>query len=429
MNLNPALYAFLFGLLLGCLSFLGVFLSRKSKSKRIAELVEAADRYTKGDLTQKISVGFGDEFKALGDAMNRMASAIKVRISELESEKAKLSAILENMAEGVIAVDRSKKVLLINHTTEAIFGVQKVSALGKSILEVMRNPKIDQMMERAIQEQAIITEEIELHHQEKKILKANAAGVGKSGGLVAGILVLYDVTEIRKLENLRREFVANVSHELKTPLTSIKGFIETLSGGALQDPERSKTFLKMMEEDTDRLTRLIGDLLELSKIESKEVVPKLAPLVLKGEVDNVITVFHPHFKTKKITVENQIPENQIPKVLADRDQLRQVLINLLDNAVKFNQEGGKVVFKASAENRKVRVSIEDTGIGIPQESVSRIFERFFRVDQARSRELGGTGLGLAIVKHIVEAHGGSVSCKSQLGKGSEFSFTIPAFRP
>jgi len=429
MNPNPVLYMFLIGTIVGCLVSLIVFLLfRKSKSKRITRLVEAADRYAKGELAQKISVGFGDEFKALADAMNRMASALKVRIAELEGEKAKLSVILENMTEGVVAVDRNKKVLLVNSTAGSIFGIRKESAIGESILEVVRNPRLDQMMDQAIQKQVIITEEIELHRQEKKILKVNAAGVGKSGGLVAGILVIYDVTEIRKLENLRQEFVANVSHELKTPLTSIKGFIETLSGAVLQDPERSKTFLKMMEEDADRLTRLIGDLLELSKIESKEIVPKLEPFVLKAEVDKAITAFHTHFAAKKVIVENQIPENQIPKVLADRDQLRQVLVNLLDNAVKFNKEGGRIVFKANTENGMIKVSVTDTGIGIPEESIFRIFERFFRVDKARSRELGGTGLGLAIVKHIVEAHGGSVSCKSQLGKGSEFSFTIPVAR-
>ena len=425
-NPNPALYTFLIGLFLGCASFLSVFLlSRKSKSKRIAELVQAANRYTKGDLTQKISVGFGNEFKALADAMNRMASALQVRIAELEGEKAKLSVILENMAEGVIAVDRNKKVLLINPTAETIFSAAKQSILGKGLLELVRNPKIDQMMEQAIQEQAIVTEEIELHRQEKKILKASAVGIGKSGGSVAGILVLYDVTKIRNLENLRQEFVANVSHELKTPLTSIKGFIETLSGGALQDLGRSRTFLKMMEEDADRLTRLIGDLLELSKIESNQIVLKLESVDLKNELEKVVVAFDPRLKDKKITVQNRLSANGLPHVLADRDRLKQVLVNLFDNAIKFSGEEGKIAFEADMIGNQIRVSVEDMGIGIPEKAIPRIFERFFRVDQARSRELGGTGLGLAIVKHIIEAHGGSVSCESQLGQGSKFSFTLP----
>lgn len=426
MIINSIFYTFLAGLLLGCLSFLIILLfSRKSKSKRIAELVQTVDCYTKGDLTQKISVGFSDELKPLGDAMNRMAGALRVRIAELEGEEAKLSAILENMAEGVIAVDRNRKVLLINPTAETIFSSAKQSALGKGILELVRNPKVDQMMEQAIQEQAIVTEEIELHREEKKILKASAVGVGKSGGSVAGILVLYDITEIRKLEGLRQEFVANVSHELKTPLTSIKGFIETLSGGALQDLERSRTFLKMMEEDADRLTRLIGDLLELSKIESKEIVLKLESVDLKDELEKVVVAFSPRLKDKKITVQNHLSANGLPRVLADRDQLKQVLVNLFDNAVKFSGEGGKIAFEADMIGNQIRVSVEDTGIGIPEKAIPRIFERFFRVDQARSRELGGTGLGLAIVKHIVEAHGGSVSCESELGQGSKFSFTLP----
>jgi len=238
--------------------------------------------------------------------------------------------------------------------------------------------------------------------------------------------VLHDITEMRRLENLRKDFVANVSHELKTPLTSIKGFVETLLGGALRDGEHGTAFLKMMEEDAKRLERLIDDLLKLSEIESKEVPLKISPLDLKAEVESVLSTFQHQIEKKRIVVENQISEDPFPKVKADRDKLRQVLINLIDNGIKFNRDGGRIVLGAEVtEEKEIRISVEDSGIGIPKKDIPRIFERFFRVDKARSRELGGTGLGLAIAKHIIEAHGGTVSCASELGKGSTFSFTLP----
>lgn len=392
-------YAFVIGLLIGSSSILlFIFFSGRYRATQAAHVPDTA---------------------------NRMTQVLEERIVEIEDEKTRASAILEHMAEGVIAVDSAKRVLILNPAAEAIFGVEKSSACGKSMIEVVRNPAIDRMMDQAMSKRTAVTEEIELHHPAPRILKANAVGMLKSKGTVSGILVLYDVTEVRKLEQLRREFVANVSHELKTPLTSIQGFIETLLAGALRDPEQAKTFLKMMEEDAGRLTRLIRDLLELSQIESKEVVLKLEPLDLNEELNKVIVGFDPRLREKNITVKNQLLDHHVHQVLADRDRLKQVLINLLDNAIKFNNEGGQILIQAEWANGRVKVSIEDTGIGIPDEIVPRIFERFFRADKARSRESGGTGLGLAIVKHLVEAGGGQVWCESKLGKGSKFFFTLP----
>ncbi|MBI4372361.1 MAG: PAS domain-containing protein [Candidatus Omnitrophica bacterium] len=428
MTTNLSLtFALLFLVVCSLFFLISLLLSRKRKSNQIFELTET---------------------------MNRMASALKRRIAELESEKTKVSAILENMAEGMVAVDANKRIVMANPAAETIFDFAANVALGKNILEVIRNPKVDQMLDRSIRNQTIMTDEIELYHPEKKILMANAVGIKESEVLrpaqpfdyaqggeqakrvepdgersrassVRGILVLYDVTEIRRLEKLRQEFVANVSHELKTPLTSIQGFIETLSSGALQDLERAKVFLKIMEEDAARLARLIDDLLELSQIESKEVSLKPEPVDLSTEIEKVIAQFSKSVKAKKATVQNRISSNRHSKVLADRDRLKQILINLTDNAIKFNKEGGRITFQAEPLGNSLKVSVEDTGIGIPHENTQRIFERFFRVDKARSRELGGTGLGLAIVKHLVEAHGGTVSCESKLGQGSKFSFTLP----
>ncbi len=416
---RPVLISLILGIPLTLL--LGSLLSRYL-ARRIHEMVQAARRYGKGDLAQPIRITGDDEINILARAMNQMASQLKGRMSEIEAEKTKFSAILAHMVEGVVAVDCENRVLIMNPSAEAIFGINKGSAFGKNLIEIVRNQKIHEMTLKAVEGQSLIAGEIGLAFPEPRVLRANALGISKCEGGVCGILVLHDITEIRRLENLRREFVANVSHELKTPLTSLKGFIETLAGGALKEPERSQAFLKMMEEDTNRLTRLIEDLLELSKIESKEIPLTLEKLDLKAEIETVTSGFEPLLRQKALTFENCVESIQ---VWADRDRLRQVLINLIDNAIKFNKERGRIIVRAGEIGDKVRISVEDTGIGIPEKATPRIFERFFRVDKARSRELGGTGLGLAIVKHIIEAHGGSVSCESRLGDGSKFSFTLP----
>lgn len=357
-------------------------------------------------------------------ALNRMASSLRDKISEAEGERAKVSAILNNMVEGVIACDRAKRILIVNPSAEAIFGAQAKSLLGKNILEATRNPTIDQMIDQAMDQQKIITDEIELHYPKRKMLRLNAVGISPVGNAhsIFAILVVDDVTEVRKLESLRRDFVANVSHELKTPLTSIKGFIETLSAGALDDKDRAKSFLKMMEEDSDRLARLIGDLLELSKIESQEIALKPEVLDLHKEIDQVLAGFKAALSEKQIVAENKTNSS----VYADRDRLKQILINLTENAIKFNKPRGSITFSSIISGNLVKLEISDSGIGIPKEMMERIFERFFRIDQARSRDSGGTGLGLAIVKHLVEAHGGEIRCESQFGKGSTFSITLPS---
>lgn len=401
------------------------FLMERSVTKRVRKLVEAAERYAQGDLRHRISVGPRDELKLLANAINRMASSLKDKDTEIESEKAEASAILENMTEGVVAVDSSKRVLMINPMAERILGVSKKDALRKSLIEILRQTDVSNMVDRALHEKAVVTEEIEFGYPRTRILKVSAIGVVRNPKSPLGIVVFQDVTEVRRLETMRRDFVANVSHELKTPLTSIKGFIETLRAGAVRDQTKGESFLQMMGEDTNRLERLIDDLLELSKIESRGATLKLEALDLRKEAEEVLRSFHSQVEKKKIRVENKIPEKPFPKVKADQDQLRRALANLIDNGIKFNRDGGRLIIHASASGAEVKVSVEDTGIGIPQDDISRIFERFYRVDKARSRELGGTGLGLSIVKHIAEAHGGSVSCQSTLGKGSTFYLSLP----
>jgi len=350
--------------------------------------------------------------------------ALQKKIAALEGEILKNSAILHYMSEGVIGVDRSQRILIINPGAESILHLPASSAKGKTLLEVTHETEAERLMTQALETSRYQTGEIELTYPEPKVLRASAMGLPENVGELCGILVFYDITPLRKLENIRREFVANVSHELRTPLTSISGFIETLLGGALKDTARSESFLKMMQEDTQRLTRLIQDLLNLSRIESREIPLNLEPLDLKREIEKTMEGLQPHLEEKKIKMEMIFPD-ALPKVLADADKFKQVLLNLLDNAIKFNKPQGQIKIQGISIGRFVEISIRDTGIGIPPEATDRIFERFYRVDKSRTSDSGGTGLGLSIVKHIVEAHGGKVRCDSIFGKGSTFFFTLP----
>lgn len=393
-------------------------------TERIRKITRVAERYSQEDWSEKIMLDGRDELQFLANTMNRMADTLKARILDLETEKGKISAILTNMTEAVIAIDRHRQIVTANPNAENLFGFKLDAAVGKSLIEIVKHPRLEMIVDRAIREQKTVTDEIQLSLKKKNILRVSSVMLGQSAQNIRGILVFYDITELRRLENIRKEFVANASHELRTPLTSIKGFIETLLDGAMRDPTASERFLKIMQEDATRLGRLVDDILTLGEIEQGSVPLKKELLDLSEETRNVVERFRNQINTKKISVETDLPSEKIT-VTADRDKVRQVFVNLIDNAIKFNKEGGKIILTARQNPQGIQISVEDTGVGIPQEAIHRIFERFFRVDKARSRELGGTGLGLAIVKHIMEAHGGRVSCESILGSGTRFSVLFP----
>jgi two-component system phosphate regulon sensor histidine kinase PhoR len=237
-------------------------------------------------------------------------------------------------------------------------------------------------------------------------------------------LVFHDITEIKRLERVRKDFVANVSHELRTPLTSIKGYIEALLDGAKDDPKRCLEFLQVLQKHTDRLNNIISDLLTLSQIESGQYIWKRDHVKMTDVVERAMAVLKPLAQKKRHQISVEIPEG-LPAVMGDGEKLAQVMINLLDNAIKYTPDGGRISIEAGLSSDKIQISVNDTGIGIPKKDLTRVFERFYRVDRARSRELGGTGLGLSIVKHIVEAHGGKVSVESEPGKGSRFTLSLP----
>ncbi|MDD5226249.1 MAG: ATP-binding protein [Candidatus Omnitrophica bacterium] len=394
-------------------------------TKRIRRITSVAERYAREDWSEKILMDGRDELKMLADTMNQMAGTLRSRIQDLESEKSKISVILSHMNEGVIAIDRCKQYIMANPAAEKIFGFTATDAPGKSLIEITRHPQIESIVDTAFREQRTASGEVQISGKVKKTLHVSVIVLASYIRDIGGILVFHDMTEIRRLENIRKEFVANVSHELRTPLTSIKGFVETLLGGASKDPLTNEKFLKIVAEEADRLGRLVEDILTLGEIEQGATLVKKETINLSSVLPAILERFKNQLQGKKIAVENRIPEDSL-RLSGDRDKVHQVFVNLLGNAIKFNKPEGKIVLSADQSPKGVTITIEDSGIGIPEEALGRIFERFFRVDKARSKELGGTGLGLAIVKHIMEAHGGYASCQSKPGQGSRFSVFFPA---
>ncbi len=400
-----------------------------SLTRRVRVLTDTARRFTQGDLSQRALLDSQDDFGVLAKTMNLMAASISERMHDMDAERKKLSAIVSSMSEGVLAVDLSKTLLMLNPAAEKLFKIEAAQAVGKSLIEAIRNSQIDALMTQALMDQGPKFTEIEWVQAGSRILRIQAVGISRSEGQVAGVMVLADLTDLRRLEKNRKEFLANVSHELRTPLTSIQGIIETIQEDKNISALQKDRFLKMMEEDTSRLRRLVDDLMELSRIESRSISFQSELLDMNEEIDRVIELLNSRMMERNIHLENKMSEAGSLKVFADRDRLRQILINLIDNAIKFNCESGRILIRGASDHRGTSISISDSGLGIPSDALDRVFERFYRVDKARSRELGGSGLGLAITKHLVEAQGGNIFCQSQLGHGSTFTIFLPNQAP
>ncbi len=395
------------------------------------EIIAAARDMARGNLDRELHIYTQDEIGELARSINDMARQLRNTIDMITDERNRARAILDSMADGVIALDREGRVLLINPVVEEIFDLRQETCLGKKILGVIRNYDVERLLRKALETQKPTSEEVKIFGagSDPRIFRLHATPLKGSNRETGGVVVvLRDITERKKLEQMRTEFVANVSHELRTPLTSIKGFLETLLDGAMNDPKTSRQFLEIMSQETERLTRLVDDLLDLSKIEERRVVHRWQPVNLVDIINRVASLFRPQAKEKALTLSLEVPRD-LPSVYGDPDMLAQVLINLLDNAIKYTPPRGSVTIRAMVLEDQLRVEVEDTGIGIPAESLPRIFERFYRVDKARSRELGGFGIGLAIVKHIIRAHGGKIEVESTPGKGSLFYFTLPLAEP
>ncbi|MDO8488514.1 MAG: ATP-binding protein [Candidatus Omnitrophota bacterium] len=366
---------------------------------------------------------FNSHLKKKISELDFQLETFKKRVNILENENNRIHAILNSMVEGVIAVDRDTHVLWLNPTAENIFNISQDSVQGRIFLEVFPNNDIAAVIALVLEKGEHVSKELTLIWPMQKVFQVNASPIFESKTTSGCLLVIHDITEIRRLENMRRDFVANVSHELKTPLTSIKGFVETLLEGAIDDKENSVNFLKIINDHADRLSILINDLLDLSHIESKEIELKKDKFDLSVLINEIILGFNSQAKKTEIEISYKISRNL--EIIADKSKIEQVFTNLIDNAIKYNKERGLVNIYSEESINKVKIIIEDSGSGIPAKDIPRIFERFYRVDKARSRELGGTGLGLSIVKHIIELHGGNVGVESTEGIGSKFWLILP----
>ena len=399
------------------LSYLLSFLS----SRTLRDMAATAGRIGRGELGTRVCVRSSDELGELAVVMNDMAGRIEGQLERISSEKGRLDAILQGMGEGVMVTDAEAVVTLVNPAFCSLFA-SEAGVLGKKLLEISRHPDLYAACREVLSGRRELHQEISLSGGIST--RVHWVPLLQLGVLRGAVAVFHDISALKRVEQIRRDFVANVSHELRTPVTVIKGYAETLRSGALaDDPERAAHFLGIIDNHAQRLSTLIGDLLALSELESGEIVMQPESVRLESAVRQTLQLLELKSEQKGVTV-SSVDLHDLPQVRADRGRLDQVLINLLDNAVKYSKEGGTVTVSALAEGDMVRVFVRDTGIGIPRKDLPRLFERFYRVDEARSRERGGTGLGLSIVKHIVQAHGGSVAVQSIPGEGAEFSFTL-----
>ena len=402
---------------------IGIFVAGRV-TRPVVEMQAIARQMSEGQFAVRAPVRSPDELGVLGRALNVMTLRLREQIHNIETERAKATAILDGMVEGVVAVDGQECILLMNERARAMFGVGPGRGEGKPFLEVIRNADLHEIFRSGRTAGGVFRHELRLIHPTDRTLRVTAVPLRLAGEEPGLVLVIDDVTELRRLEQVRTEFIANVSHELRTPLTAIQGYLETLLGGALEEPEHARRFVEIAFRHTERLGRLLNDLTDLSNIELGKVSLRLAPTPLRPIVDSVLELVAAKARDGEITLTTEVSE--VIHVQADRDRLVQVLINLVDNAVKYTPAGGAVAVRArpTADGR-VEVSVSDTGVGIPRAALPRITERFYRVDKARSRELGGTGLGLAIVKHLVLAHGGDLAIDSEEGRGTTVRVLLP----
>jgi two-component system, OmpR family, phosphate regulon sensor histidine kinase PhoR len=392
-------------------------------SQRIRRLKEFSHKVAGGDFRPFATEGRGDELDDLARAFNATAARLAETIRVLREERDREATILGSMVEGVAVISARERVLYSNRAFLQILGLEEQAVEDRPLIEVMRHTGLLAVIKAALQAEKQESSEIAVGTVRPRSFAVTATPV-RAGGASGAVLVLHEISELRRLERVRQDFVANVSHEFRTPLTAIQGFAETLLGGALEDPANRQRFVEIIRDHATRLARLTEDLLELSRIEAGELKLEFQPVSVQQLVESCVETARLKAGPKHLALNVAGPE-RLPPVRGDANRLQEVLQNLLDNAVQYTPSGGKIEIGATHADRLVVITVTDTGIGIPEAEQSRIFERFYRVDAARSREAGGTGLGLAIARHIVEAHGGRIWVESAVGEGSRFHFSIP----
>jgi two-component system phosphate regulon sensor histidine kinase PhoR len=392
---------------------------------RVERLKDFSRRVAAGDFTAIAADSSGDALDDLGASMNRTAAQLDETIRTLTEERNLSTAILGSMVEGVAVVNGSERLLFANQGFAEILNLKFPPKSGSALVEIVGQTELIEAVRSVLHGESRVEAEIVTGTLRQKYFAATVASV-RAGDTLGAVVVLHDITELRRLERVRRDFVANVSHEFRTPLTAIQGFAETLLAGAIDDAQNRVRFLEIILEHARRLARLTEDLLRLSQMDSDRLELEIDEVSVSQIVDSCLATAQHRALENGLELSVKVPSN-LPTLAGDRRRLAEVLQNLLDNARQYTLPGGEIVLSAEAHELEVVFTVSDTGIGIPRTDQSRIFERFYRVDAARSREAGGTGLGLAIAKHLIEAQGGRIWVESELGKGSHFHFSVPIF--
>jgi two-component system, OmpR family, phosphate regulon sensor histidine kinase PhoR len=424
-SFRPSLWLASFVILL--LASTASLLISRSFSDRVNRLKEFSRRVAEGDFRPLPADSSGDALEALAASLNQTAARLDRTIRTLTEERNLSSAILASMLEGVAVVNASERLLFSNQSFAEILELDVPPQSGRALVEVVRQTELIEAVRKVLVGEPRVEAEIVTGTLRQHFFAATVAAV-RAGDTSGAVVVLHDITELRKLERVRRDFIANVSHEFKTPLTAIQGFAETLLAGAVDDPQNRSRFLGIILEHSRRLARLTDDLLKLSKMDADRLELEIRRLSVSQLIESCLETSQHRAREKDIRISVNVAQH-LPEIAGDRRLLAEVLQNLLDNATQYTMPGGQIMLSAEANDGEVIFTVSDTGIGIPQADQPRIFERFYRVDAARSREVGGTGLGLAIAKHLVEVHGGRIWVESEVGQGSQFHFSVPLFDP
>ncbi|MFC5451939.1 two-component system histidine kinase PnpS [Paenibacillus aestuarii] len=403
----------------------------KGITRPIEKMTRVAKQITNMNYESRVPAYSNDEVGQLGQAINRMSESLQQQMARIQENERRLQGVMENMISGIMMIDREERIVLLNPAGEDILGFSAQELLGKKYNEAKQQYEFTKLIQECIETREPISDEMIFYYPAEMILEINLIPIAHEDEEWSGVLVvLHDTTAVRRLERMRSEFVANVSHELKTPIAAVKGFAETLLAGALNDKDTAVSFLQIIFDESERLNRLIGDILELSKIESKRIPMHFSPIYMPEFLEKTVSVLRKEAEKKHIELSLYVDEDIY--IEADEDRLRQILINLLSNGINYTQDGGKVKVRVEplemngdGDYERLRIIVSDTGIGIPKKDLPRIFERFYRVDKARSRSSGGTGLGLSIVKHLVELHKGTIRVDSEVGVGTKFTIELP----
>lgn len=361
----------------------------------------------------------------LVDAVDTLLADLETAQDETLQERSKLISIMSHLVSGVIVIDKSGKIILVNHATEELLGISEAEIVGRWHWEAGHHYGLSSLVDEAIAGGVVLKREVQLHKPKDMTIEAHVTPIQQASGVVAGaVVLLHDVSEWKRLEYMRSDFVANVSHELKTPITALKGFAETLLDGALNDLPTARQFVEIMREEADRIGRLVEDLLDLSRIEAKQIELHPEPVDARWLLQKTVELYSFQAVEAGVKLSYRVDCEGECLAHADGDRLQQILINLVSNALQFTRAGGEITLAVEVAGDRLVFAVEDTGVGIPASDLGRVFERFYRVDKARSRQSGGTGLGLSIVKHLVEAHGGHVGVHSEVNQGSRFFFDV-----